>query len=532
MWKLFARLRKLWDEFEVLLDDRLWSRPVRLSRVQRFVHFWVLVGRSFSRARCPLRAAGLSYTTLLALIPMLAVAVGVTSSFLKQEGEDEIDLLILKLVASVTPPDVVSNTAAAAALKGGMGPAGENLPEQPPLISAPGAVSTNEAASAPPTTANRPIAVPAFAQAEDAIKTRRQIARSINEFIQNTRSGTLGVTGSIILIFVAIAMLVRIEETFNDIWGIPHGRTWFMRIVLYWGVLSLAPLLLIVALGLATGPHLSATKEFLSTMPWLGSLVFQVLPPAMLCLSFGLFYMLMPNTKVRWDAALVGGIVGGGLFHLNNLVSVLYVSRVVTYSKIYGSLGLVPVFMVGLYLAWTILLLGAQVAYAWQNRSTYFEEKRVENINQRGREFIALRLMTLVGQRFLRGQPPPGPTGIAEQLGVPTRLVRQIMQTLCSARLAAETTGPEPAYLPARPLETITCHDILLAMRASHGNELATREEPARSEVYGEFERIQDAERQAASSVSMLDLVHRALARELPGAGSTNALPQPQASST
>lgn len=531
MWKLFARLRKLWDEFEVLLDDRLWSRQVRLSRVQRFVHFWVLVGRSFSRARCPLRAAGLSYTTLLALIPMLAVAVGVTSSFLKQEGEDKIDLLILKLVASVTPPDVVSNTTAAAGLRGGVGPAGENIPEQPPLISAPEAVSTNEAVSGPPARAASPLVVPAFAQAEDAIKTRRQIARSINDFIQSTRSGTLGVTGSIILIFVAIAMLVRIEETFNDIWGIPHGRTWFMRIVLYWGVISLAPLLLIVALGLATGPHLSATKEFLSTMPWIGSLVFQVLPLVMLCLSFGLFYMLMPNTKVRWDAALVGGVVGGGLFHLNNMVSVLYVSRVVTYSKIYGSLGLVPVFMVGLYLAWTILLLGAQVAYAWQNRATYFEEKQVENINQRGREFIALRLMTLVGQRFLRGQPPPGATGIAEQLGVPTRLVRQIMQTLCSARLAAETTGPEPAYLPARPLETITCHDILMAIRASHGNELATREEPARSEVYGEFERIQEAERQAASSVSILDLVHRALARELPGAGSPNALPQPQSSS-
>jgi len=220
--------------------------------------------------------------------------------------------------------------------------------------------------------------------------------------------------------------------------------------------------------------------------------------------------MLMPNTKVHWMAALVGGFVGGGLFHLNNLLSVLYVSRLVTASKIYGSLALVPVFMVGLYFAWTILLLGAQVAYAWQNRATYFEEKQVENINQRGREFVALRLATMVGQYFLAGLPPPTATMLGSKIGVPTRLVHRTMRTLCAARLIVETAGSETGYLPARPMEAITCHDILLALRATEGRELATRDEPTRSEVFGEFQRIQEAERAAASSVTMLALAHRA----------------------
>ena len=118
--------------------------------------------------------------------------------------------------------------------------------------------------------------------------------------------------------------------------------------------------------------------------------------------------------------------------------------------------------------------------------------------------------MTCIGQRFVRGEPPPGLMEISEGLAVPTRLVQQIMQTLCAARLVTETAGAEPAYLPARPLEAITCHDILLAMRATQGQELATREEPARAEVYGEFHRIEEAERQAASAVTMLALVNRA----------------------
>jgi DNA-binding IscR family transcriptional regulator len=99
---------------------------------------------------------------------------------------------------------------------------------------------------------------------------------------------------------------------------------------------------------------------------------------------------------------------------------------------------------------------------------------------------------------------------MGEQLAVPTRLVRQIMQTLAGSRLVVETAGAESGYLPARPIERITCHDILLALRANHGQELSTRDEPGRAEVYGEYQRIQEAERQAAASVSMLALVNRA----------------------
>src|SRR4029077_10663786 len=120
----------------------------------------------------------------------------------------------------------------------------------------------------------------ALAQNETA--ARKSIAHNIHRFIQNTRSGTLGVTGSVALIFVAISMLSRIEMTFNDIWGVARGRTWFMRIVLYWGVFSLAPLLLVVALGLASGPHLQSTRALIAYSPFIGRLVFQLLPAVVL----------------------------------------------------------------------------------------------------------------------------------------------------------------------------------------------------------------------------------------------------------
>jgi membrane protein len=514
MVKRFSRFRKIRESAQALLDEHALPSQTELSNWHKFGHFWVLVGRSFIRNRCPSRASALAYGTMLALIPMLAVVVSITSSLLKKEGEESIDHFIVKLVAHVTSGARVEKRAHGLATNlrvEGSSPTGETNE----FAAATSVAAQTNGLAAPAvgseTTTN---GLPAFARDAEAVKARRAMARYIHQFIQNTRSGTLGVTGSVLLIFVAISMLSRIEDTFNDIWGVARGRSWFMRVMLYWSVISLVPVLLVVALGLATGPHLASTGKLLSTMPLVGRFVmpfvFQVAPIAVLCLTFALVYMLIPNTKVHWCAALVGGLAGGILFHLNNVVSVLYVSRVVSNSKIYGSLGLVPVFMIGLYFSWLILLFGAQVAYAYQNRATYFEEKQVENINQRGREFIALRLMTCVGQRFVRGEPPPGLVEIAGALAVPTRLVQQIMHTLCAARVIAEAAGSEPAYLPARPLESITCHDILLAMRASRGQELATRDEPARAEVYGEFHRIEEAERQAAASVTMLALVNRA----------------------
>jgi membrane protein len=522
MVKKDSRFRRIRESAQTLLDERALRARTQHSKLHRFAHFWFMVGRSFVRNRCPVRASALAYATILALIPMLAVVVSITSSLLKQQGEDSIDHFIVKLVASITPPAMVGTNPPA------IHPAQHFLTNEAHLTLAltnTAREDTNQltlsmvgntnlpalSASITETNAER---LPAFARDAEAVKARRTIARNIHEFIQNTNSGTLGVTGTALLIFVAISMLVRVEDTFNDIWGIAHGRSWFLRVILYWSVISLVPVLLVVALGLATGPHLETTRSMLTTMPVVGRYVmpilFTVAPIAVLCLTFGILYKLLPNTKVNWDAALAGGLVAGGLFHLNNLASVLYVSRVVSNSKIYGSLGLVPVFMVGLYLGWLILLFGAQVAYAYQSRAAYFEEKQIENINQRGREFIALRLMTCIGQRFVRGESPPGLVDIAGTLAVPTRLVQQIMQTLCAARIATEAAGSEPAYLPARPLETITCHDVLLAMRATDGQELATADEPTRSEVFGEFRRIEDAERAAASSVTMLALVNRA----------------------
>jgi len=482
----------LFSRFEKILTGAYTGVESEFNRWERFAHFWVLVGGSFTRNRCPVRAAALSYTTLLALIPLLAVAISVTSSLLKSEGEEKIYHVIDRVVSNVMPPATLNTNDQKVSLDLSPGLSVALTPTN-------SVAETNSAAAASDNSSD-----------DTQVTTiQREAARHIHDFVQNTRSGALGTVGTVLLIFVAISMFSRIEETFNDIWGVTRGRNWFVRIMLYWTIPTLGTLLLTVALGLAGGSHLQSAKNFVNHVPFIGSLVFQFLPLVMLWLTFTLIYQLVPNTKVQFNAALIGGVIGGSLWYLNNVFGFLYISRVVTNSRIYGSLGLIPVFMIGLYFSWLILLFGSQVAYAFQNRKAYLQDKLIENVNQRGRELVALRLMTCIGQHFQCGQPPVTLQEISTELGIPTRLVQQILHTLLAARLVTEIAGTEFAYAPARPLDAINAHHILQAMRTGGGQELPSQKEQVRAEVYGEFARIEEAERQAASAVTMLALVNR-----------------------
>src|SRR5208337_344840 len=268
-----SRIKEALKWVRDLLDESVLHSGRPRTRLHRFVHFWALVWRSFTRNRCPMRATALAYGTLLALIPMLAVAVSVTSSFLKKEGEDRIDDFIIKMVTSFTgAPDhpgagnpVLSNNTNSARLPADAdtSPApGSGLPGGLSYSVAPGLGATNEPANTNGSSS--------YVQSQEVVQARRAAAKKIHDFIQNTRSEALGLTGSVLLIFAGISLLTQIETTFNDIWGAHRGRSWPMRVVLYWGVLSLAPLLLIVALGLATGRHFEWTRRVLAATPVFG----------------------------------------------------------------------------------------------------------------------------------------------------------------------------------------------------------------------------------------------------------------------
>ena len=509
--KATDRFKQLQMEATDALDDaRLAQRSEhQISRLQHVIHFWTLVVRSFIRNRCPVRASSLAYASLLALVPVLAVVIGVSASFLQSQGEEPIQRFIDTMVRRLTP----STNA--------------NVPFFKPRVAFSEATNAARDTNAP---AGTPILAPggALLDPQEYERTRGEMVKKIQEFVANTQrqSATLGATGMVALLFVAISMLSRSEDTFNDIWGVTRGRTWFARIVQYWGAITLGPVVLGVTLTMTSSPYLSATRDFVASHGVVGALSVKVamalLPYVIWSLAFALFYQLMPNTRVEWQAALVGGVIGGCLWQLNSQFSVLYVSQVVSNSRVYGSLGMIPVLMIGLYFGWLILLFGAQIAYAWQNRRAYLQERQAEGVHQRSREFVALRLATQLGIRFLRGEPPPTLPELTDLSGVPSRLASQVLEALIAAGLVVEIQQrSQLAYAPGRPLDRISAQDIMQALRSGRGIDLGTREDGVRNRVSAAFEQIGAAEKDVASGIKLQQLaVEAALTPAVEKAGS------------
>ena len=118
--------------------------------------------------------------------------------------------------------------------------------------------------------------------------------------------------------------------------------------------------------------------------------------------------------------------------------------------------------------------------------------------------------MTLVGQKFRRGEKPPAVVEMAEMLSVSSRLISQIIQPLLQCKLVVEVATPETGYCPARPLDQISYQDIIQSLRVGRGHEPATREEPTRELVRGAFDEIEQAEYRVAKAVTLQAMVERA----------------------
>ncbi len=437
-----------------LLEDEL-----HFSTSHRFLHFWILVGRNFVYNRCPGRAGALAFTTVLALIPLLAIAISVSTGILQNQGTQATQNLTEKLIEYIAPQLELI-------------PKGEG-----------------ESASG-----------------------KEQVLEQITNFVQNIRSGALGVTGMIALVLIAISMVNTIESTFNDIWGVEHGRSWLTRIVHYWSVLTLGPLLLVMLIGITTVPYLEGIQAWFKGIPLVGELAGPSFRYITAVVLFSLLYQFMPNTQVRWFAAFVGGVVGACLWQLYNSSNALFVSRVMREADIYGNFAVVPIFLFGMYLSWLILLFGAQVAHAYQNRQHYLQGKMAESINERGRELAAFRIMTLIAQRFDTSAAPPTVSEICTLLNLPDQLVRQLCHRLITYDLIHQVSYPKlEGYFPSRPLDRIRGADILDAVRGRLDGLPVGIENPDAwyRTVRREFDRIQNAELTVAEEVTVADLARQ-----------------------
>lgn len=185
------------------------------------------------------------------------------------------------------------------------------------------------------------------------------VERYIDQFIAN--AGRLTIWGLLFVLATAFMLMLTIEHAFNDIWHAREQRKRLHRLLAYWALLTLGPVLIGASLTLTT--QVAALPLFAQPAMFGGvrRLLFDLLPVALEVLAFALLYTVVPSRSVRIRHALVGSLFAATLFEIAKRAFGLYVSQFPTYRVIYGAVATLPVFLLWIYLSWLVVLLGAVV---------------------------------------------------------------------------------------------------------------------------------------------------------------------------
>ena len=178
----------------------------------------------------------------------------------------------------------------------------------------------------------------------------------------------------------------------------------------------------------------------------------------------------------------------------------------VTYSKIYGGLGVVPVFLLGLYFSWLIVLLGAQVSFAAQNVHLYLQQRASERMDQARRELLACRVVLQACHSFLRGARPPDTETLASQLRAPLQSLNQLAHRLVEGGVLVEVANAEGGLQPAHPPESITIADVLYVVRTNDGTCSDELKRPGSEPVEQTLSEIAAVVRSASANANFGDL--------------------------
>jgi membrane protein len=187
----------------------------------------------------------------------------------------------------------------------------------------------------------------------------RQVLGYLTQFA--SKASRLGVVGVAALFFIAISLVLTIDRTLNGIWRVRRQRPLHQRVLIYWAVMTLAPLLLGASISL-TSYVISASRGLVSDVPGGLQFLFGLLEFALLAAGLTALYRYVPNTPVQRSHAMAGGVFAAVGIELARRILAFYLGKVPTYSVIYGAFATLPILLLWIYIAWLIVLWGAVIA--------------------------------------------------------------------------------------------------------------------------------------------------------------------------
>ena len=401
--------------YEIIKTD-LWSTDLNEFNivVRPFLflcRFFYLVFVDFAQKKTLMVSSALSYATVLGIIPITLVIVALSKGLLEQRLNKYAPQIIDYLVSKMLP---VLN----------------DLP-------------------------SKGAGVQLYNSLQDYINLE------LIPMLTNLNLQEIGLYGAIVLIIISFSLMRTVDKAFNDIWGLAFKRSIWKTVLNYWLVIALFPVIMLVIMWI-TGFSVFQDVLRIRDSTWLSKIFTdQAGTFLVLWILFTTVYKVIPNTRVKFMPALIGGVVGGTLWQINNMISFIFVSNAIRTHYIYGSIGMIPILLIGLFAGWLIVLFGAHISFAVQNLE-YFRIKLLSrDIQASDRQEIALICLSIITIRFLSKKTPPTAEDISFRSGLPAGFFLTTLKILKNAGFINRTDDSPAEYVLAVSPENIRLKDIM-----------------------------------------------------------------------
>lgn len=299
--------------------------------------------------------------------------------------------------------------------------------------------------------------------ANDTVLLTEYLDKIVAQFFKGVHSGSVTIVSLLIVIWAALALLSTIERAFNNIWHVPKGRNFFKRIINYWALLTLGPILLGVGVYITT-TNATFTELESSHSDYVPALLSYLVS----VVAFFLLYLVLPNTKVKAKVAVWGAAVAALVWAVAKWGFGAYVTKFIPYSQVYGVLGLIPLGVFWIYVSWLIVLFGLQLTFTTQHLKSLdaaeiAAAKRTEEyfvVN----DLTAINMVREIAVAFENGRAPVEEEVICSKLNIPAELAGKVLNHFVNSGIIVRTSEPKAGFMPAKDPANIKLSEISEAL--------------------------------------------------------------------
>ncbi len=261
----------------------------------------------------------------------------------------------------------------------------------------------------------------------------KMISRYVEQFAES--AANLTAVGIVFLALTAMLMMLTIDNAFNTIWRVSRPRPLVQRVLTYWAVLTLAPLLIGGSLSL-TSWLVGVSVGYARQIPAFGVVMLKVVPVMLTTLAFSLLFRIVPNRHVPLRHAVIGGVAAAVAFESMNRLFAYYIAHFPSYKLVYGAFASIPIFLLWIYLSWLTVLLGALITALL----SHWRGDPAKKLSPTAQLYYALRTLKMMGDGMHSGTVQ-SLSVLSGQLRIGFDSLEQILEKLMQANMVRKLAG-------------------------------------------------------------------------------------------